>query len=233
MMIKAVLLDMDNTLLVNPDIIFAKAFLEQFDQHMRQMLQVEQASHGFRQAIQRMSQARDGSESNIALILRTLCEFMQRDTTAIQAAWESFYADKYPMLREYISPVAGASGLIQKLVDDGFTVVIATNPIYPETAIKQRLEWANLPTDDNVYALVTHAGNMHSAKPNPDYFAEILQYIGVEPHEALMVGDSLKSDIIPAQTLGIHPYQIHDHSLTAFIENFTTIIENSPHITEK
>jgi FMN phosphatase YigB (HAD superfamily) len=232
-MIKAVLLDMDNTLLVNPDMTFAKAFLEQFDQHMHQLLQVEQASLGFRQAIQRMSQARDGSESNIALILRTLCEFVQRDTEAIQAAWESFYTDKYPILREYISPVASASNLIHKLVDVRFTVVIATNPIYPETAIKQRMEWANLPTDDNLYALVTHAENMHSAKPNPAYFAEILGRISIEPHEALMVGDSLKSDIIPAQTLGIHTYQIHDHSLTAFIENFTTIIENPPHITEK
>ncbi|HSF71114.1 MAG TPA: HAD family hydrolase [Methylotenera sp.] len=226
MMIKAVLLDMDNTLLVNPDIIFAKAFLEQFDQHMKQQLQVEQASVGFRQAIQRMSQARDGSESNIALILRTLCEFMQRDTETIQAAWESFYAEKYPTLREYISTVAGASDLIQKLVADGFQVVIATNPIYPETAIKQRMVWANLPTDDNLYTLITHAENMHSAKPNPAYFAEILKYIGVEPHEALMVGDSLKSDIIPAQTLGIHTYQIHDHALTAFIDNLS-------HITEK
>jgi HAD superfamily hydrolase (TIGR01549 family) len=232
-MIKAVLLDMDNTLLVNPDMTFAKAFLEQFDQHMQQLLQVEQASIGFRQAIQRMSQARDGSESNIALILRILCEFTQRDTEAIQAAWEAFYRYKYSILREYISPVAGAYDLIQKLVDERFTVVIATNPIYPETAIKQRMEWANLPTNDNLYALITHAENMHSAKPNPAYFAEILQYIGVEPHEALMVGDSLKSDIIPAQTLGIHTYQIHDHALTAFIENFTTIIENPPHITEK
>jgi len=232
-MIKAVLLDMDKTLLVNPDMTFAKAFLEQFDQHMSQLLQVEQSSLGFRQAIQRMSQARDGSESNLALILRTLCEVMQRDIDTIQVAWESFYAEKYPTLGEYISPVTGASGLIQKLVADGFTVVIATNPIYPETAIKQRMEWANLPTDDKLYALVTHAGNMHSAKPNPDYFAEILQYISIEPHEALMVGDSLKSDIIPAQTLGIHTYQIHDHTLTAFIENFTTIIENPPHITEK
>jgi FMN phosphatase YigB (HAD superfamily) len=232
-MIKAVLLDMDNTLLVNPDMIFAKAFLEQFDQHMHQLLQVEQASHSFRQAIQRMSQTRDRSESNTALILRTLCEFMESDIDIIQAAWESFYAERYPTLHEYISPVAGASDLIQKLVDARFTVVIATNPIYPETAIKQRMEWANLPTDDNLYALVTHAENMHSAKPNPAYYSEILEYISVKPDEALMVGDSLKSDIVPAQILGIHTYQIHDHSLTDFSENFTTIIENPPHITEK
>src|SRR5215207_1417764 len=102
-MIKAVLLDMDNTLLVNPDMTFAKAFLEQFDQHMYQTLHVEQASYAFRQTIQRMSQPRDGGESNITFILRTLCEFMQRDTEAIQAAWESFYIEKYPKLREYIS----------------------------------------------------------------------------------------------------------------------------------
>jgi FMN phosphatase YigB (HAD superfamily) len=231
-MIKAVLLDMDNTLLVNPDMTFAKAFLELFDQHINPLLEVEQASQAFRQAIQRMSQNRDGGENNIILILRTLCEFYARDTKTVQAAWESFYIEKYPLLHEYISPVAGASDLIHKLVDDGYIVVIATNPIYPETAIKQRMEWANLPTDESLYALITHAENMHSAKPNPAYFAEILTHIDIEPHEALMVGDSLKSDIIPAQTIGIHTYQVNDHSLADFVENFAAIVEKLSHITE-
>ncbi|NJL56302.1 HAD-IA family hydrolase [bacterium] len=49
---------------------------------------------------------------------------------------------------------------------------------------------------------------MHFAKPNPAYYAEILARVGVEPDETLHIGDSLNNDVLPAQTLGLHCYQI-------------------------
>lgn len=230
-MIKAVLLDMDNTLLVNPDMAFAKAFLEQFDQHMYDRLQVENVSQAFRQVIRHMSQSRDGDETNTALTIRTLHEATSHPHEHIEKALHVFYAEKYPALQKYISPVVGASELIQKLVNRGYKVVIATNPLYPETAIKQRMTWAQLPMDDDLYALVTSADNMHFSKPNPAYYAEMLGRIGVEPNETLMVGDSLRNDITPAKNIGIHTYHIHENSLQDFQDNFKMLIESIPPIT--
>jgi HAD superfamily hydrolase (TIGR01549 family) len=226
MMIKAVLLDMDNTLLVNPDMPFAKAFLERFDQHMQQVLQVEQCSYAFREAIQRMSAIRDGDESNTTLIARTLSEASSRPIEQVQHALDLFYIEQYPALQGFISPIAGATELIQHLADEGYTIVIATNPIYPLAAIKQRMQWANLPTDEKLYALITHSDNMHFAKPNPAYFAEILARIGVEPDEAITIGDSLRSDITPSQTIGIHTYHHQEDNLQDFSSKFDSIIEN-------
>jgi hypothetical protein len=79
--------------------------------------------------------------------------------------------------------------------------VIATNPLHPLEAVEQRLRWAGLPTEG--YALITHSGNMHFAKPEPAYYAEIAARVGVEPDEAVMIGDSPTNDITPAQTIGM------------------------------
>lgn len=39
-------------------------------------------------------------------------------------------------------------------------------------------------------------------KPNPLIFAIALERLGLQPHEVMVVGDSLKNDILPAHSLG-------------------------------
>ncbi|MBC7814377.1 MAG: DinB family protein, partial [Burkholderiales bacterium] len=45
-------------------------------------------------------------------------------------------------------------------------------------------------------------------KPDPAYYAEIVARIGIEPDEALMVGDGIENDIIAASTAGLHTYYV-------------------------
>lgn len=212
-MIKAVFLDMDNTLLVNPDMAFARAFLEIFEQHFT-MAGFEDASSNLRMAINAMSRKQKGNRSNRQLTLEMLSG---GDIERANTTLDSFYADVYPQLKNCIAAVDGASELIYQLREMDYAVVIATNPIYPETAIRQRMAWAGLPLEDDLYSLITSADNMHFAKPDPAYYAEILGRVGIEPDEALMVGDSMKNDIIPARTVGLHSFYTGESGLEAFI----------------
>jgi FMN phosphatase YigB (HAD superfamily) len=86
--------------------------------------------------------------------------------------------------------------------------VLATNPMFPATAIRQRLEWAGLRALD--FSLITTLENSHACKPRANYFLEILQPLGVHGDEALMVGDDWRLDIAPAMTLGLRTYWIND-----------------------
>lgn len=52
---------------------------------------------------------------------------------------------------------------------------------------------------------------MHFTKPNPAYYAETLARVGIEPEEAVMVGNSLQNDIAPANQLGLHTFHVQDH----------------------
>jgi HAD superfamily hydrolase (TIGR01549 family) len=228
-MIKAVLLDMDNTLLANPDRAFARAFLQCFDDHMQQTLSIDGAGQLFRRVIPRLSAERPGDETNTAFTVRCLSEMTEIAAAEVEAALESFYAESYPALRDCVQPVQGAAELIQRLQAQGYAVVIATNPLYAHEAIVQRLRWAGLPVADADYALVTSADNMHFAKPDPAYYAEILGRVGIEPDEALMIGDSRRSDIRPAREVGIHTVHLDGRSLADVAADLPELLANPPH----
>src|SRR5688572_636397 len=98
-MIKAVLLDLDNTLLKNPDMPFAQAFLELFDQHY-QLAGINNAPANFRQAIQIMGSGQRGQKSNRSLILELL--------GGSEELFNQFYEQLYPLLKDLISPIEGA-----------------------------------------------------------------------------------------------------------------------------
>jgi FMN phosphatase YigB (HAD superfamily) len=86
-------------------------------------------------------------------------------------------------------------------------VVIATNPIFPETAIRQRMEWAGI--SDFPFKLITSYEVMHSAKPNSSYYMEILEHIGRSPDECIMVGDDWGNDIVPATKVGLQVFWVN------------------------
>jgi len=49
---------------------------------------------------------------------------------------------------------------------------------------------------------------MGVSKPNPIFFQIILDFLGVEPKEAVMVGDRLDLDIFPAKFLGLRTVRV-------------------------
>lgn len=217
-MIKAVLLDLDNTLIRNPDRAFAMAFLQQLDAFVVSQWQHTDFSRHLVSGIKAQQEPREPADTNYHVMRKAIQQTLDIDDTELRTILNTFYAEIYPRLRDCISPVHDASVLVDDLLASGYAVVIATNPLYPLDAVQQRLRWGGLPDDPGTYALVTHLDNMHFSKPDPAYFAEILARVGIEPDEAVVIGDSLHNDIEPARQLGLHTYHIspdHNHTITA------------------
>ena len=87
-------------------------------------------------------------------------------------------------------------------------VVLATNPIFPEIAVRSRLAWAGLSAEDFDY--LTHYENSTSSKPNPRYYLEIAEKLGLDPSRCLMVGNNADEDIIPAKAAGFSTFLLTD-----------------------
>jgi FMN phosphatase YigB (HAD superfamily) len=207
-MIRAVLLDLDNTLLINPDAAFASAFLQRIDSFFMEQTQYDGASRVIRQMMKAFAEPRAGTQSNWMLARDLFATALNTDSTQIERLFATFYASVYPKLENCTRLITGADDLVRRLRAMNLTVVIATNPIYPADAIRQRMAWASLPDDNDLYALITTAEVMHFAKPDAAYYAEIIARVGVEPEDVLMVGDSLRNDILPAQVIGLHTFHI-------------------------
>jgi FMN phosphatase YigB (HAD superfamily) len=205
-MIKAILFDMDDTLLINPDDIFAREYLALAEPFFQQMLDIQNPRELLLGVVKAQGKIRSGQQSNFQLIYEHFQHYTTHSLEKIQHTLALFFEQEYPKLEKCITPVTGASELIQYVQAQGFATVIATNPLYPDTSIFQRMRWGKLPLEG--YALITHANNMHFAKPDPAYYAEIVARVGIEPDEALMIGDNPINDTQAAKAVGLPTWQI-------------------------
>ncbi len=135
--------------------------------------------------------------------------------TDFQPLEEAFYRDVFPTLQNLTQPKPGAVEFVEKSLQAGFQIAIATNPFFPLTAIEQRLEWAGLPVDRYHFSLVPDIAAFHFGKPHPAFFAELLAYLGWPPGPLVMIGDEPDLDIRPADQLGLNTFWMAKDGLEA------------------
>jgi HAD superfamily hydrolase (TIGR01549 family) len=126
---------------------------------------------------------------------------------------EEFYAGEFGTFHYLTQPRPEAVELVQRAQAKGVDMIVATNPIFPRSAILHRIHWAGFP-DEKPFRLVTSFDGFHFSKPHPAYYAEILAQIGCPDQPAIMVGDNLEDDLIPAAKIGIAGFLITDHPVT-------------------
>ena len=129
---------------------------------------------------------------------------------SLQPVIDDFYANYFPSLKDLTKPRKEAVAFIKEAFKRGYQIAIATNPLFPKSAIYQRLNWGNLSPDTYEYSLVTTYENFHYAKPNPAYFAEILAHMGWIDGPVVMVGNDIQADIEPAREIGLATYWIEN-----------------------
>lgn len=118
------------------------------------------------------------------------------DDPVIAAGIDGFYREQFPSLRADYGPMPGGAQAVAAAREAGFLVAVATNPIFPEAAIFERIRWAGY--DPDSFDLVTTYDNSEACKPSPRYFRGVAQALGVEPSECLMIGDDPGLDLAAA-----------------------------------
>jgi FMN phosphatase YigB (HAD superfamily) len=82
--------------------------------------------------------------------------------------------------------------LIDGLNARGLRLVLATNPIFPAVATHSRVRWAGLTPED--FNHITTYENSRFCKPNPAYYRDILDNLGLKAEECVMVGNDEGED---------------------------------------
>lgn len=205
---KAILFDLDGTLLVNPMAEFVPAYLNLFCEFVRDLVSPEIFTSSLLEGVQAMESNRDPSSSNEEVFREVFFPRVGIPEDRLAPRLEAFYHDKYPELADLTRPVQGNRQVLEAALRRSLEIVIATNPLFPLTALEQRLAWAGLPVTEYDYSLVTSLELMHAAKPTPEYYLEILNHLSRSPDECLMVGDDWERDILPAMSIGIQVFWI-------------------------
>lgn len=199
-MIKAVLFDLDDTLLdINLAAFVARYALGQariLARATRTPLPI--ASWALARAYLSIdSQTRRDGLMNAQLFERVLSERLDTDVSVpeLQDALAFYDRRCVPRMREGLvsaRPRKGGQAVLDAAQSLGLTVALATNPCFTPMVDKVRISWADL--DPMQFARISHLGNSSRTKPSAQYYQEFVTHLGLTPQECLMVGNDASRD---------------------------------------
>lgn len=218
-MLKAVLFDLDDTLLGNHMDTFIPQYFALLGQYAEVYLPRDEFLKVLMSATQMMTVNVDPLLTNREVFWTSFAEQTGLDPAEVEPFFDGFYKDQFLALESVTTYRKTAVSLIKACQSQNLKVVIATNPMFPRIAVEARLAWAGLPVAEYDFDLVTTYENMHATKPQPVYYQELLERIGVSANEALMVGDDWENDIAPANRVGCYTYWLPMNGETAPLQD--------------
>lgn len=124
-----------------------------------------------------------------------------------ESVFNEFYTNDFQNARSVCGFTPKAAEAVDAIKSMGLRVALATNPLFPAVATESRIRWAGLRSED--FELYTTYENSVHCKPNPAYFQDVIDSLGVCPEECLMVGNDATEDLAAAK-LGIRVFLVTD-----------------------
>lgn len=207
-MIRAVLFDLDGTLLHVDTRAFIEAYIRLLAKWFASRVEPGRFVRQLTEATQVMIDNRDASRTNREVFAQAFYGPLGLTEASAADHLAEFYAREYPTLRALTRSDPTARRAVVAVLDRGLHAVLATNPIFPDTAIRQRMAWAGVA--DLPFVRVTHYENSHFCKPHIEYFLEVCTAIEQRPPECLMVGNDTNEDVV-VRSVGMQSYLVTDH----------------------
>lgn len=221
-MITTILFDLDGTLLPMDQDIFIRAYMGG--------LAAKMAPYGYEpqkliKSIWKGTGAmttNDGALRNDALFWQVFSHTYGKDCRKDEPIFEEFYRVEFQKVKESCGFDPRAAETVCRLKEMGFSLVLATNPLFPAIATHSRVRWAGLEPEQ--FQWITTYENSFHCKPNPDYYRDILDIMHVSAEECLMVGNDVTEDLV-AETLGMKVFLLTD----CMINRDNREIDHCPH----
>lgn len=204
---KTVMFDLDGTLLPMDQENFIKAYLGG--------LATKMAPYGYDpnlliKAIWAGTQAmveNNGNQTNEDVFWNRFCAIMGEDCRKDAQIFDHFYRNEFRFVASACGFDPRAAKVIAFLKEKGCRIVLATNPIFPAIATRNRIQWAGLQEQDFLW--ITTYENSRYCKPNPEYYRDILRQIEEQAENCIMVGNDVTEDMI-ARDLGMEVFLMTD-----------------------
>ena len=220
--LKYILLDLDGTLLPMDQDVFVKSYFGRLAKKL--------APHGYEPneliasiwAGTKAMITNDGSCTNETAFWNKFSSIYGEEVRQNIPLFDEYYHNEFLGVKESCGYTPLAKTLIDTLKTKGYTLALATNPIFPAVATRNRIAWAGLKEED--FVLYTTYENARFCKPNLAYYQDILDALGAKPEECMMIGNDVGEDMV-AQKLGMQVYLITD----CLINKVDADISSFPH----
>ncbi len=207
-MIRAILIDLDDTLLDNSMDVFLPAYFQKLGSYLSDRVDPERMLTELLAGTRFMLENLDPNQTLEQAFASHFYPALGFDEAPLRGRIETFYREVFPELEALTSERPQAIPFVARLAQDGRDICLATNPLFPYLAVEERLRWAGFTEPKESFRLITTYERFHFTKPHPEYYAEILSHLGVAPFEALMIGDDPERDLAPARSLGMGVFHL-------------------------
>lgn len=194
-----ILFDLDGTLLPIDQDLFMQEYLQAVAEHFHWLAEPRIFLRHFWQASEAMM-ANDGSMTNAEAFWRTFTRLMKKEQEELLPHFEQYYTRVFPRLKKCCQPTPLARQIVETALAKGYQVVLATNPLFPVEATRERMHWAGIA--DLPWSHITYYDSYRSSKPAVRYFQEVCENIQRPPQACYMFGNDAQEDLV-ASTLGI------------------------------
>ncbi|MCL4394029.1 MAG: HAD family hydrolase [Chloroflexi bacterium] len=200
------LFDMDGTLIEDSMDTFLPPYFAALTNKLAGLVPPEKLVAQLTASTQVMMANDNPSRTNAQAFAQDFIPKLGVDRERLMPLIEDFYVREYGELRAYVKPIPDSVRVVSRAFELQRTVVVATAPLFPRTALLQRLDWGGLAGFP--FALVTDYETMHASKPNPAYYREIAALVGRSPQDCVMIGNEAKMDIVPAHRAGMKTFWV-------------------------
>lgn len=149
----------------------------------------------------------DGSVPNRDRFWAAFAENFGSERLSDIPEFDDFYSREFHQAKACTQPTPLAAQCVKTLREKGYRVVLATNPIFPRAGTLSRIGWAGLDPED--FEWITTYENSTFCKPNPAYYTQICDALGLNPTKCWMVGNDAREDLAAAE-IGMKVFLVTD-----------------------
>ena len=204
-----ILFDLDGTLLPIDMVLFEKLYFEELSKDFADIISPSDLAKNIWSSTKIMVQNTE-YKTNEQIFMDDFTTRMNMELPVLQKRFDNFYDTSFLKISEYALDIQCIKESVKLLKSKGYTVALATNPLFPEKAIHHRIHWAGFQPED--FSYISTFEKNHYCKPQLKYYEEILKDIEKKPEDCLMVGNDVQEDLV-AKKLGLKTYLITNNLL--------------------
>ena len=205
---KAILFDLDGTLLPMDFDVFTKGYFGELTKVLSPIgLEPKAVVAAVWGGTKKMVK-NDGTKLNCEVFWEEFAQLTGLEYDEFKEKSDAFYTREFNNARVCTGENPLALAAVKAARAKAEKVILATNPLFPMDGQHTRLSWIGVaPTE---FDLITSYDNSGFCKPNHKYYLDICERIGVEPSECLMIGNDVGEDALAATTAGMDAYLVTD-----------------------
>lgn len=198
---RAILLDLDGTLLPMDNDVFTKCYFKELAKKLSPIGVAPDALVAAVWAGTKDMVKNDGSRRNVDVFWDRFAQAIGQDAVPYRAASDAFYRNEFHRVKSVVGENPLAREAVHCARETGVKVVCASNPLFPKDGQLTRLSWIGLKDEDFDYVCSYESESF--SKPNPEFYRALAKALGVAPQECLMVGNDVREDVLAAQAAGM------------------------------